>query len=53
VVRPRLADFPFTRDVGLLFGGHADAGLRDRSAIRILVDVVESRSADGFARHAV
>lgn len=53
VVRPRLADFAFTRDVGLLFGGHADGGLRDRSAIRILVDVVESRSADGFARHAV
>lgn len=53
VVRPRLADFPFSRDIGLLFGGHAGAVLRDRPAIRLLVDLVESRSADGFARRAV
>jgi DNA-binding transcriptional LysR family regulator len=54
VARPRLADFPFTRDIGLLFGGHADAArLRDRPAVRLLADLVESRSADGFARHAV
>lgn len=53
VVRPRLADFPFTRDIGLLFGEHAGAALRDRPAVRILVDLIESRSADGFARPPV
>lgn len=53
VARARLADFPFTREIGLLFGPHADTALRDRPAIRALVDIVESRSADGFMRHAV
>lgn len=53
VARVRLADFSFTREIGLLFGTHADAGLRDRPAIGALVDIVESRSADGFARPAV
>ena len=41
-----------SRDVGLLFGARA-AALRDRPAVRLLVDLVESRSADGFARRAV
>mgnify|MGYP003940850281 CR=1 FL=1 len=53
VVRPRLADFPFTRDVGLLFGAHADTRLRGRTALSLLAKIVESRSADGFARHPV
>lgn len=53
VARVRLADFPFTREIGLLFGTHADPGLRDRPAVRALVNIVENRSADGFARHAV
>lgn len=53
VVRPRLADFTFTRDIGLLFGGHADAALRARPAVRLLADLVESRSTDGFARRHV
>jgi len=52
IARPRLADFPHSRDVGLLFGAQAKA-LRDRPAVRLLVDLVESRSADGFARRAV
>ncbi len=53
VVRPRLADFAFTRDIGLLFGEHAGRAVRDRPAIRILVDLIESRPVDGFARRGV
>ena len=53
VVRPRLADFPFVRDIGLLFGEHADARLRGRRAVTLLAEIVESRAADGFARHPV
>jgi len=52
VARPRLVDFPFSRDVGLLFGGHADPGLRERPAMKILVDTIEDRSHDGFARQS-
>lgn len=53
VVRPRLADFPFAREIGLLFGEHADARLRGRRAVTLLAELVESRAADGFARHPV
>lgn len=54
VVRPQLADFAFSRDIGLLFGAHADAAaLRDRPTVRMLAELVESRSADGFARRPV
>jgi DNA-binding transcriptional LysR family regulator len=46
VVRPRLADFPFTREIGLLFGHHADARkLRDRRAVGVLAEVIEERGA--------
>jgi DNA-binding transcriptional LysR family regulator len=46
VVRPRLADFPFTREIGLLFGHHADAeGLRQRRSIGLLVETIEQRAA--------
>jgi DNA-binding transcriptional LysR family regulator len=45
VVRPRLADFPFTRDIGLLFGHHTAAqSLRERRAIGLLAETVESKS---------
>lgn len=45
VVRPRLADFPFTRDIGLLFGHHTAAhSLRERRAIGLLAETVEARS---------
>jgi DNA-binding transcriptional LysR family regulator len=53
VARPRLVDFPFSRDVGLLFGGHTDPGLRERSAMKILIDTIEDRSHDGFGRQPV
>jgi len=53
VVRPRLADFAFTREIGLLFGPQADRGLAERPALRLLVDMIESRSADGFLRRPV
>lgn len=53
VVRPRLADFAFTREIGLLFGNGADQGLAERPAIRLLSEMVENRSADGFMRRPV
>jgi DNA-binding transcriptional LysR family regulator len=53
VVRPRLADFPFTREIGLLFAPQAAAGLAERPAIRLLAELIENRSADGFMRHPV
>ena len=53
VVRPRLTDFPFTREMGLLFGAHADERLRDRPALSLLVETIENRSADGFRREPV
>ncbi|MES2498668.1 MAG: LysR family transcriptional regulator [Pseudomonadota bacterium] len=53
VVRPRLADFAFTREIGLLFGPQADRGLAERPALRLLIDMIESRSADGFLRRPV
>ncbi|MGD9812553.1 MAG: LysR family transcriptional regulator substrate-binding protein, partial [Sphingobium sp.] len=43
VVRPRLADFPFMREVGLLFAPHADAAaLRERPSVRILIETIEA-----------
>ncbi len=53
VVRPRLTDFAFTREIGLLFGPHAEGSLRERRTVRLLADLIESRSADGFVRRAV
>jgi DNA-binding transcriptional LysR family regulator len=45
VVRPRLADFPFTRDIGLLFGHHADiAAVRGRRSIALLAETIETRA---------
>jgi len=45
VVRPRLVDFPFTRDIGLLFGHHAAArSLSERRAISLLVETIEQRA---------
>ena len=45
IVRPRLADFPFTREIGLLFGHHADAAsLRERRAIGLLAEAIEERA---------
>ena len=45
IVRPRLADFPFTREIGLLFGHHADAAsLRERRAIGLLAETIEERA---------
>ncbi|MDB5738101.1 MAG: LysR family transcriptional regulator [Sphingomonas bacterium] len=42
IVRPRLRDFAFTREVGLLYARHADpARLRDGPSIRVLIDVIE------------
>tara|TARA_R110000782_G_scaffold78276_8_gene155399 strand:+ start:55819 stop:56697 length:879 start_codon:yes stop_codon:yes gene_type:complete len=43
VVRPRLADFPFTREIGLLFAAHGDADmLLDRPTLRILLETVDA-----------
>ena len=43
VVRPRLADFPFTREIGLVFGHDADRrGLRQRRAITLLAETIET-----------
>lgn len=53
VMRPRLADFPFTRDIGLLFGAQVDADMAERPVIRLLAERIENRSADGFTRHPV
>jgi DNA-binding transcriptional LysR family regulator len=53
VVRPRLADFPFTRDIGLLFGAQVDPDMAERPVIRLLAERIENRSADGFTRHPV
>jgi DNA-binding transcriptional LysR family regulator len=42
IVRPRLEDFAFTREIGLLYARHADpARLRDGPSICALVDVIE------------
>ncbi|WP_374648209.1 LysR family transcriptional regulator [Rhizorhabdus sp.] len=53
VVRPRLADFPYVRDLGLLFGGHVDAAMRDRPSVRMIAAQVESRSEEPFLRRPV
>jgi hypothetical protein len=53
VVRPRLADFPYVRDLGLLFGGHVDAAMRDRPSVRLLAAQVEGRSEEPFLRRPV
>lgn len=53
VVRPRLADFPFTRDIGLLFSSQSDPTLGERPAVRLLAESIENRSVDGFMRHPV
>lgn len=45
VVRPRLADFPFTREIGLLFGQHAGESLRQRRTVGLLAETVEERAA--------
>ncbi|RYD94215.1 MAG: LysR family transcriptional regulator, partial [Sphingomonadales bacterium] len=46
VVRPRLADFPFTRDIGIVFGDHAASqGLRERRTIRLLAETIEEQVA--------
>jgi len=46
VARPRLAGFPFSRDIGLLFAPHVDAArLRDRPPLRQLVATIEALAA--------
>jgi DNA-binding transcriptional LysR family regulator len=48
IVRPRLADFPFTRAIGLLFAPHIDPrGASDRPALRTLVQTIETLTRDG------
>jgi len=43
VVRPKMADFPFTRDIGLLFGPHVDpVQLRHSPALACLVDTIRA-----------
>lgn len=45
VVRPHLLDFPFTREIGLLFAPHSDApALLSRPALRSLIETVEARA---------
>jgi len=42
VLRPRLADFPFTREVGLLFAERGDvASLRERRSLALLVETID------------
>lgn len=46
VVRPRLVDFPFTREIGLVFAPHADEGaLLARPALGALMETVEACGA--------
>lgn len=46
VVRPRLADFSFTREIGLVLAPHADENsLVARPALRILMETIEACSA--------
>jgi DNA-binding transcriptional LysR family regulator len=43
VSRPRLADFPFTRTIGLIYAPHAEAaGLRSGSTVQGLIRAVEA-----------
>jgi DNA-binding transcriptional LysR family regulator len=43
MVRPKLADFPFTREIGLLYGDHVDrTRIRREPGISTLVDVLGS-----------
>lgn len=45
IVRPRLADFSFTREIGLIFGKHAAAqGLKQRRAVGLLAETIETRA---------
>lgn len=45
VVRPRLADFPFTREIGLVFAPHTDAdALLTRPTLRFLIQTVDALS---------
>jgi DNA-binding transcriptional LysR family regulator len=46
IVRPKLEDFPFTRDIGLLYGNHVDpARLRHEHAISTLISSLEASHA--------
>jgi DNA-binding transcriptional LysR family regulator len=48
VVRPRLANFTFTRAIGLLFAPHVDPrSASDRPALRMLVETIESLTREG------
>lgn len=47
VMRPRLSDFPFTREIGLLFAPHSDAdALRARQPVQTLVATIAARTPD-------
>lgn len=51
VVRPMLAGFPFTREVGLLFAPHADAeALTNRTTLTVLKNIIddERRAAENI-----
>lgn len=50
VVRPKMADFNFTRDIGLLYGHHIDrTDMRQGSVLSTLVASLEDRGAGGFS----
>ena len=43
IVRPRLTDFPFSREIGLLFASHTDGeALLARQSLRLLTETVEA-----------
>lgn len=47
VVRPRLADFPFTRDIGFLYGHHVDRqGVRRDGTLRAFAETLMAMRAD-------
>lgn len=44
IVRPQLLDFPFVREIGLVFAPHSDASaLLSGAALRTLIDTVEAQ----------
>lgn len=49
VARPRLADFEYEREIGLIYAPHTDVnGLRDQELLRILRKTIEAVSHSGL-----
>ncbi|MDX3908385.1 MAG: LysR family transcriptional regulator [Sphingobium sp.] len=49
IARPHLKDFPFTRDIGLVFAPHIEGdALKSSAAIRLLSETIEQVRAEGL-----